>query len=92
MKKNTLRKCPYCGNISEFSYEGSRNLNSSGDLRDIIQDKELWVSYYKCPNCKKYDIDMHPVGEKPNFEGFKDITEEVDKILKKDKSVENNKK
>jgi len=82
-KSNTLRKCPYCGNLSKFSYEGSRNLNSKGDLKDIISNQELWVSYYKCPICQKYDLDMHPVGEKPSFENFKDITSFVDKILEK---------
>ena len=82
-KPSTLRKCPYCGNISKFSYEGSRNINFKGDLKDLISNKELWISYYKCPICKKYDLDMHPVGEKPSFENFKDITNHIDKLLEK---------
>ena len=81
-KSNILRRCPYCGNFSKFSYEGSRNINSKGDLKDIISNQELWISYYKCPVCQKYDLDIHPVGEKPFFDNFKDITNYIDKILK----------
>ncbi|WP_456396201.1 hypothetical protein [Desulfurobacterium sp.] len=75
MKFKKLFKCSHCGNAGEFEYIGSRNINKTGEVKEIVGNKELWVSYYRCPNCNIIDIEMHPAGEKPDIPGefFKEV-------------------
>ncbi len=65
MKFKKLFKCSNCGNIGEFEYISSRNINKNGEVQDIVGDKECWVSYFKCPECKIIDIEIYPAGETP---------------------------
>jgi hypothetical protein len=58
-------KCSLCGNVGEFLYIASRNVNERGEISDIVGDAELWISYYRCPECGNIDIDILPKGEKP---------------------------
>jgi len=46
-------KCSLCGNVGEFLYIASRNVNERGEISDIVGDAELWISYYRCPECGK---------------------------------------
>ena len=71
-----LMKCSTCGNVGEFEYVGSRNLNKRGEVSDIVGKKEMWISYFKCPNCGSYDVEFHPIGERPNVpeEFFKEVS------------------
>ncbi len=64
MKK--LIKCNLCGNVCEFLYIGSRNVNKSGEVANIVGSEELWISYYKCPECGNVEVELHPLGEKPD--------------------------
>jgi len=68
-------KCCWCGSFGEFTYIGSRNLNRFGELKGIIGERVLWISYFECPNCKKVDLVMHPVGEEPDVPdwAFKEV-------------------
>ena len=70
-----LLKCSTCGNVGEFEYIGSRNVNEKGEIKDIIGNKCMWISYFKCPNCKAVEVDFHPVGENPDIpkEHFKEV-------------------
>ncbi len=73
MKK--LMKCSICGNIGEFSYLGSRNLNRKGEISDIIGNQQLWMSYFKCPECGSIEVEFHPAGNKPDIpkDSFKEV-------------------
>ena len=78
MKK--LMKCSVCGNTGEFEYLGSRNLNRSGEVSDVVGDSEFWMSYFRCPNCSSVEVEFHPVGEKPDVppEDFREVIVEGD--------------
>jgi len=67
LKFKKLFKCSTCGNTGEFEYIGSRNLNKNYEVKEIVGEKELWVSYFRCPECNTVDIEMHPAGEKPDI-------------------------
>ncbi|GAB6075564.1 hypothetical protein [Desulfurobacterium crinifex] len=73
-----LLKCSTCGNVGEFEYIGSRDVNRKGDIRDIIGDEEMWMSYFRCPECGSIEVEFHPVGEKPDIpdEHFKEVAVE----------------
>jgi DNA-directed RNA polymerase subunit M/transcription elongation factor TFIIS len=67
MKKFTrLLKCSSCGNAGEFEYLGSRNVNREGEVKDIVGDKPMWISYFRCPNCGSVEVEFHPLGEEPD--------------------------
>ncbi|SMP07374.1 hypothetical protein SAMN06265339_0478 [Desulfurobacterium pacificum] len=70
-----LLKCSTCGNVGEFEYIGSRDVNKTGDVADIIGSKSMWISYFKCPNCGSIEVDFHPVGEEPDIpaEFFREV-------------------
>jgi len=59
-------KCSVCGNAGEFEYLGSRNLNRSGEVSDVVGDSEFWMSYFRCPNCGSVEVEFHPLGEEPD--------------------------
>jgi len=61
-----LMKCSTCGNIGEFEYFGSRNVNKRGEVSDIVGEREMWISYFICPNCGSYEVEFHPLGEFPD--------------------------
>ena len=65
-KYTRLMKCSTCGNAGEFTYIGSRNVNRDGDVKEIIGEKEMWISYFRCPSCGAVEVEFHPVGEKPD--------------------------
>ncbi|MEO2068009.1 MAG: hypothetical protein ABGX27_00665 [Desulfurobacteriaceae bacterium] len=73
-----LLKCNTCGNVGKFTYIGSRNVNKEGDVRDLIGDKCMWISYFKCPECESIEVEFHPIGEKPDIpkEFFKEVAVE----------------
>ncbi|ADY72786.1 hypothetical protein Dester_0128 [Desulfurobacterium thermolithotrophum DSM 11699] len=73
-----LLKCSTCGNTGEFEYVGSRDVNKKGDVKDIIGNKEMWISYFKCPECSSIEVEFHPVGEKPDIpeEFFREVAVE----------------
>ncbi len=73
--KRTL-KCSNCFNVGDFSYIGSRNLNKEGLLRELLGNQELWVSYFRCPNCGNVEVIMHPAGQKPDIpeNSFKEVS------------------
>ncbi|WP_457679479.1 hypothetical protein [Thermovibrio sp.] len=70
-----LLKCSTCGSVGEFTYVGSRNVNEKGEVKEIVGDKEMWISYFKCPYCGSIEVEFHPVGEKPDVpkESFKEV-------------------
>ena len=70
-----LLKCSTCGNVGEFTYIGSRDVNKEGDVRDLIGNKCMWISYFKCPSCESIEVDFHPIGEEPDIP--KDFFKEV---------------
>ncbi len=76
MKKfKKLMKCSTCGNVGEFEYVGSRNVNKRGEVSDVVGNSEMWISYFRCPNCFSYEVDFHPLGKKPDVpnEFFKEV-------------------
>ena len=73
-----LLKCSTCGNVGEFEYIGSRDVNKEGEVSDIIGSASMWISYYRCPNCGSVEVEFSPVGEKP------DVPEEVFREVGKD--------
>ncbi len=70
-----MMKCSTCGNVSEFTYIGSRDVNREGDVRDIVGNRPMWISYFRCPVCGSVEVEFHPVGEKPDIpeEHFKEV-------------------
>ena len=62
-----LLKCSTCGNVGECIYVGSRNVNERGEVSDIVGSKEMWISYFRCPNCGAIEVEFHPVGSKPDI-------------------------
>ncbi|WP_297446478.1 hypothetical protein [Desulfurobacterium sp.] len=79
-----LMKCSNCGNVSEFEYLGSRDVNKNGEVSDIIGSTSMWISYYKCPNCNYIDVEFSPIGEKPDVpqEAFREVGESRGKLGK----------
>ncbi len=73
-----LLKCSTCGNVGEFEYIGSRDVNREGEVSDIIGSTSMWISYYRCPNCGSVEVEFGPVGERP------DVPEEVFREVGKD--------
>ncbi|SNR69960.1 hypothetical protein [Desulfurobacterium atlanticum] len=75
MKFKKLLKCSTCGNVGEFEYIGSRNLNKNGEIKEIAGKNGLWISYFKCPECNTIDVEMYPVGTKPDIpeDFFKEV-------------------
>jgi hypothetical protein len=71
-----ILKCSVCGNVGEFTYIGSRDVNKKGDVSDIIGELSMWISYFRCPECNSVEVEFHPVGEKPDIpeEFFKEVT------------------
>lgn len=66
MYKRVL-KCSVCGNVSEFEYLGSRNVNKNGEIMEIVGNEDMWMSYFKCPKCGSIEVEFHPVGQKPDI-------------------------
>ncbi len=73
-----LLKCSTCGNVGEFDYIGSRDVNRKGDVSDIIGSASMWISYYRCPNCGAVEVEFSPVGERPDVppEVFREVGED----------------
>ncbi len=71
-----LLKCSTCGNVGEFEYIGSRDVNKKGDVADIVGNKSMWISYFRCPNCGSVEVDFHPIGEEPDIpsEFFREVS------------------
>ena len=76
-KFKKLMKCSTCGNVGEFEYFGSRDVNREGEVSDIIGSASMWISYYRCPNCGSFEVEFSPVGERPDVpkEVFREVGE-----------------
>ncbi len=75
LKYKRILKCSSCGNVGEFEYLGSRNVNEKGEVSDIVGETSMWISYFRCPNCGSVDVEFHPLGEEPDIpkEFFKEV-------------------
>lgn len=79
-----LMKCSTCGNVGEFEYLGSRDVNKNGEVSDIIGTASMWINYYRCPSCRSIEVEFSPVGEKPNVpsEVFREVGEGKEELGK----------
>ncbi len=70
-----LLKCSTCANVGEFTYLGSRNVNERGEVSEIVGNRSMWISYFRCPNCGSIEVEFHPVGQEPDIpkEYFKEV-------------------
>ena len=74
-KYTRLLKCSTCGNVGEFTYIGSRNVNERGEVSDIIGSSSMWISYFRCPTCGAVEVEFHPLGQEPDVpkEHFREV-------------------